>query len=172
MGEIWKQFNDTYYMVSNQGKVKSLPRKTTRGGILKPDNNKGYLRVTLSINGKKKHYFVHDLVAKCFIPNPDNLPQVNHKDENPLNNNVDNLEWCTIEYNLLYGNRRQKVIEKERKPVNQYTPDGILIKEHYSINDAARSLGKNASAICMCCKGKQKSAYGYNWSYAKKKGGG
>ena len=130
-----------------------------------------YQYVELCKNGKRECKKVHRIVAETFIDNPYNLPCVNHKDENPLNNCVDNLEWCTHKYNLLYGDRRKKVIEKERKAINQYTLDGFFIKTHYSMQSAARFINKNASAICMCCKGKQKYAYGYKWSYADKGGG-
>ena len=90
------------YQVSNLGRVRSLGNdKTRKERILKPKiNNKGYLQVILCKNGKVKTFLVHRLVATAFIPNPDNLPVVNHRDENPLNNCVDNLEWCTQKYNV------------------------------------------------------------------------
>lgn len=170
--EVWKDIKgyESLYQISTLGNVKTLARQKVKEHILSPENNKGYLRVSLSKNNKKKHYFIHKLVAEHFIPNDKNLPEVNHKDENPLNNSVDNLEWCTHRYNLLYGSRRKKVIEKERKPVNQYTSDGYFIKTHYSMQSAGRFINKNTSAICMCCKGKQKYAYGYKWSYANEGG--
>ena len=171
--EEWRDIKgyEGLYQVSNLGNVKTLARRRVRESILSPENNKGYLRVSLHKNNKHKHCFIHKLVAEHFIPNNNGLPEINHKDENPLNNCVDNLEWCTHKYNLLYGDRRKKVIEKERKAINQYTLDGFFIKTHYSMQSAARFINKNASAICMCCKGKQKYAYGYKWSYADKGGG-
>lgn len=85
------------YEISNKGNVRCLNYKNTdEVKTLTPHKtNRGYLRVDLYSNGKSRHHSVHRLVAEAFIPNPNNLPQVNHKDENPLNNHVDNLEWCT-----------------------------------------------------------------------------
>lgn len=172
MNEIWKDVAgyEGLYQISNMGRVKTMPRTRVHGGILKYDCCKGYYRVSLSKYGKSKHYFVHRLVAQEFIPNPNNFNIINHKDENPQNNCVDNLEWCTHVYNLMYGNRRAKVIEKERKPVNRYSMNGDLIQTHYSIQQAARDIQRNASPIYNCCSGKQTSAYGYLWSYADKGG--
>lgn len=172
--EIWKDINgyEGLYQISNFGKVKSLSRKRSRKErILKQDYNKGYFRVSLYKNGKSKHYMVHILVANAFVANIKNLPEINHIDENGLNNRWDNLEWCEHTYNLMYGNRRKKVIEKERKPVDQYDLDGKFIQTHYSIQDAARTINRNASVICHCCKGTYKTAYGYLWKYHEKEGG-
>lgn len=170
--EIWKDIinYENLYKVSNYGRVKTLARHRVKESIMRCEFNKGYPRLSLSKNNKSKHYFIHTLVAQAFIPNQTYLPEINHKDENPMNCKVDNLEWCEHLYNLMYGTRRQKVIEKERKPVNQYTLDGKFVMTHYSIQDAGRNLNVNASAICMCCKGKQQYAYGYKWSYANKGG--
>lgn len=108
MKEVWKDTKGVFgYQVSNFGRVRSIfsrwgkrayPR-IMKGSI----DSHGYVQVTISINGERKLMFVHRLVAKAFIPNPLNLEMVNHKDENPLNNNVDNLEWCTRSYNNSYG---------------------------------------------------------------------
>ena len=106
MEEKWKSIEgyEGLYEISTMGRVKSIERKvkhrnsyiTLREKILKPGKNiKGYLFVVLCKNGKTKQILVHRLVCKAFLPNPDNLPEVNHKDENPLNNNVENLEFCT-----------------------------------------------------------------------------
>ena len=108
--EIWKDIEnyDGIYQISNFGRVKSLSRQTKSGKykeiIKKPSlAGRGYYRLALCKNGKPKYYYIHRLVAKAFIPNPNNLPLVNHKDENKLNNNVNNLEWCDSEYNMNYG---------------------------------------------------------------------
>ena len=126
MKEQWKKIdilNLKYeYKVSNLGRVKSedMESKTPtgypairKGRILKPrKDGAGYLRVALPIIDKGyKNFSVHRLVAQAFIPNPKKLPQVNHKDENKLNNNIDNLEWCTDEYNLNYGTRNKSISE-------------------------------------------------------------
>ena len=128
MEEIWKPVKgfEGYYEVSNLGRVRSVDRLVKysngqihlhKGRILSPGlvHKLGYLQVALCNNGKIKHKMVYRLVAEAFIPNPDNLPQVNHKDENAFNNCVENLEWCTIEYNINYGTRTQKAIESNIK---------------------------------------------------------
>lgn len=111
--EIWKSLDFLGYPdyeVSNMGRVKSLPRNSTKGGILKPQTySKGYLRIGLSKNGKVKHFLVHRLVCFAFIPNPQNYPIINHKDENPSNNHVDNLEWCNHSYNMNYGTCKERM---------------------------------------------------------------
>lgn len=118
--EIWKDIKGYkgYYQVSNLGRVKSLDRYSIdrRGGkhflkgiILTPYLCKGYLRICLHVNGKQKQLAVHRLVAEAFIPNPNNYPQINHKDENKTNNTVDNLEWCTAKYNNNYGTRLERI---------------------------------------------------------------
>lgn len=136
--EIWKPVKgfEGYYEVSNYGNVKSVYRLIVKGDnkivpisgrIIKTElSNSGYLRVHLSIGGKAKHYSVHRLVAEVFLPNPDNLPQVNHKDENKSNNfvlvnpdgsvdlNKSNLEWCSAEYNTNYGNAHKKTEEAKK----------------------------------------------------------
>ena len=119
--EIWCPIRgyEGIYEVSDQGRVKSIGYGKER--ILRPvRNNNGYLLVGLRKNREQKWYLVHRLVAQAFIPNPDNLPQVNHKDENKTNNSVQNLEWCDRKYNCNYGTRNQRI----SKPVLQFTKDG------------------------------------------------
>lgn len=118
--EIWKDIKgyEGIYQVSNLGRVKSLPRfhKTKNGyyskvKILTPiKNDRGYLLVGLSKEWKKQKIFVHRLVAEAFIPNPNNLPQVNHINEFEKDNNcVENLEWCSCKYNCNYGTRNSRI---------------------------------------------------------------
>lgn len=114
MKEMWKDIPgyEGLYQVSNLGNIRSL--KYAGGNkvkLLKQATTNGYKQVQLSKNGKGKNHLVHRLVAIAFIPNPNNLPVVNHKDENPSNNNVDNLEWCTQEYNINYGTRNERASE-------------------------------------------------------------
>ena len=103
------------YEVSNTGQVRSLDRYDNRncfrkGKVLSPGKNtKGYLFVILTCNGKRKTINVHRLVTEAFLPNPDNLPEINHKDEDKTNNSVDNLEYCDRSYNINYGSRKDKV---------------------------------------------------------------
>lgn len=174
MEEIYKDIKDLEgkYQVSNFGNILSLNyRKTGRAELLKlVTTHKSYLKVGLYINGKKKIFFVHRLVAETFIPNPDNLPQVNHKDENKQNNSVDNLEWCTNEYNHNYGTRNERSAKaningKCSKTVLQLSLDGEFIKEWDSSMEIYRQLGYCNSFIGKCCKGKRKSAYGFKWEY-------
>ena len=107
--EIFKEINgyEGYYLISNQGDVKSVKRNK----ILKCAIVCGYKCVNLYANGKNKMHKVHRLVAEAFIPNPNNLPQVNHKDENKLNNCVENLEWCDSKYNNAYGTKGKRISE-------------------------------------------------------------
>ena len=122
MKEIWKDIPEYegLYQASNLGNIRVLDRvvnsgiknnKTVirKGQLLKQRVNQGYYEVALSKNCKKRFLKVHRLVALTFIPNLDNLPLINHKDENKLNNCVDNLEWCTAKYNCNYGNRNAKI---------------------------------------------------------------
>jgi hypothetical protein len=102
--EIWKPIDgyDQPYKVSNRGRVLG------KYGILRPyDNGYGYLVVDFRKDGKRKHLKVHRLVAEAFIRNENNLPEVNHKDENKHNNDASNLEWCDSSYNKKYGNGRK-----------------------------------------------------------------
>lgn len=180
--EQWKDVRgyEGSYQVSNLGGVRSVDRyvrtgdrhkRLIKGKVLKPQiSNKGYLFVTLSKESKELGFFVHTLVAKAFIPNPDMLPEVNHKDENKQNNIVDNLEWCTSKYNNNYGSHKEKCAEKQingnrSKSVSRYTLKGEFVDSFPSMREVWRKYGYNTSVICNCCKGKVKSAYGYVWKY-------
>lgn len=180
--EIWKDIKDyTGYQVSNMGNVRSLNfHQTGKVQVLKLRKNKnGRIYVNLYKDGKKKFCQVHRLVVTAFLENPDNLPQVNHKDENPSNNRVDNLEWCTSKYNNNYGSHNQRVSEAKRGvplseetkrkmsiPVAQYTKEGNLIAVFYGANEAERQTGINNSNITACCKGKLKTCGNFIWKYA------
>lgn len=147
-------FNHHDYSVSNLGRVKSFKRKEE--AILKPmKDNKGYLRVDLD----NKTYKVHRLVASCFLNNPNDFPQVNHKDENKENNCVSNLEWCDNKYNANYGSRVTQII--------QYDLENNFIKIWDSMRLAGDTLNISVPHICDCCKGKRKSAGGFKWQYTK-----
>ena len=164
--EIWcpvKNY-ENLYEVSNQGRVKSIGYGKER--ILKPGiNTQGYLQVVLCKNGEKNNCVIHRLVAQTFIPNPDNLPEVNHKDEDKTNNSVLNLEWCDRKSNCNYGNRNKRISEKRSKPVLQYTKSGEFVKEWKSATDVQRTLGYLHNNISNCCNGKRKSAYNYIWKF-------
>lgn len=160
--EIWCPIKgyENLYEVSDQGRVKSIGYGKER--IMKPQRNKTcYLMVGLRKNREQKWYLVHRLVAQAFIPNPDNLPQVNHRDEDKTNNFVHNLEWCDRKYNCNYGTRNQRI----SKPVLQFTKDGELVKDWKSTNDVERNLNYSHSNISECCLGKRKTANGFVWKY-------
>lgn len=162
------------YEVSDAGHVRSLNfNHTGKTKILKPgDNGCGYLQVRLYKDGKFKHMFVHRLVAEAFLPNPQCLPQVNHRDENKLNNNASNLEWCTASYNNNYGSHNRRMAEaqvndpKKSKPVQQLDKQGNLLRTFPSTQEAERVTGIAQPSICQCCNGERKSAGGYKWRYA------
>lgn len=179
--EVWKDIKDYegLYQSSTFGRARSLDTyrkgkndslRFCKGKILKPSTNKdGYLQVKLFKNGKKKAYYVHRLVAEAFIPNPDNLPCVNHKDENPQNNSVNNLEWCSYTYNNNYGTRNEKVAEKNTngkrsKTVLQYDLEGNFIKEWQSTRECERNGFKQGN-VAACCRGKLKKHKDFIWRY-------
>ena len=158
--EEWRDIKgyEGLYQVSNLGRVKSLARKINnqygkkeRLMTQKIDKD-GYKRVGLNKNGKQIYYGVHRLVAQAFISNPNNYPQINHKDENKSNNKVDNLEWCDGKYNQNYGTINERRTQKLKKKVICITTgekfDSIIeASEKYNI--------KNKSDISRVCKGKR-----------------
>lgn len=166
--EIWKDISnyEGHYQVSNLGNVRSI--KNNKIILLKPYKNTkryGYLEVYLRLPGSKKTYKIHRLVAEAFIPNPDNLPQINHIDENKENNIVSNLEWCTAKYNLNYGSHNKKISQALKRKVFQYSKDGILLAEFNSQTEAAKLTGSKQGGISDCIRGKIKTHNGYIWKY-------
>lgn len=195
--EIWKDIEDYegYYQISNYGRLRSLDRivihsngkvRKYKGTVIKLANDKnGYRFTHLYKNGKPKQVRIHRLVATYFIPNPDNLPIVNHKDENPKNNYVDNLEWCDYKYNTNYGTapqrrmatRRSKPLSERflkslqikalnhKKKIGMYK-DGILIKTFESAADANREYKNlNYVSLSAACNGRLKTYRGYEWRF-------
>lgn len=156
MIEEWKIIEDfPMYRVSNTGKVYS----NFTGKELKQKFNTRKIRVVVlcSGNGTKQEKSVHRLVAEAFIPNPLNLPCVNHIDENRKNNRADNLEWCTIEYNNQYSeNSRPHKVERL---------GGAEHIMYDSIAEAARANNLSRAHITDCCLGKRKTHGGYAWRY-------
>lgn len=155
------------YLVSSFGRVKSLGRwvnaksdsvKFIKERILQPGKTTwGYLQVGLWKDGKQKIYKVHKLVANAFIPNPDNLETINHINEDKTDNRVENLEWMTNKDNKRYSSA---------VAVNQFTLSGEFIKTWDCIREIGYHLGFSYGNICLCCKGKRNSAYGFIWRYA------
>lgn len=177
--EIWKDIPgfEGYYQSSNTGRFRSLDRmvkgsygsmQPKKGRILEqPLDKDGYPVVCLTKDGKRaKSQQAHIFVALTWVPNPLNLPQVNHIDENKTNNNAANLEWCDCKYNINWGTGIKRRSELKKKPVNQYTLNGELIATHKSAKDIENILGISGTHISACCKGKRKSAGGYLWKYA------
>lgn len=190
-GEIWRyvmseEIGFYPYMVSNMGRVKSLNYKQTGDEkLLKANKTKqGYLQVFLYCKGEKKHFFVHRLVALMFLkPDPNLDPndlEVNHIDEDKTNNCVENLEWCTHRYNINYGTCTERMKEtiktsvaraegnaKKMKKVYQYNQNLELVNTYSSSICASKQTGYSRGNICECCNGRQKTAYGYVWSYVE-----
>lgn len=174
--EVWKTIKDyEEHEVSNLGRVKNLNyHRTKKEGILRPvSNGRGYLTVILYKNGKSKKFLVHRLVAEAFLPNPDNLPEVNHKDEDKTNNRVENLEWCDRKYNINYGKRNDKVSKSNTngnrsKPVLQFTLDGTFVREWPSTNECDRN-GFSQGHVAACCRGERKKHKGFIWKFKTEK---
>ncbi|MBO7079503.1 MAG: HNH endonuclease [Bacilli bacterium] len=178
--EIWKDIKDYegLYQVSNFGRVKSLEKKVwnryefivRKERILKTKNNsKEYCIVKLYKDNKHYNKKIHRLVAEAFIPNPNDLPQINHIDGNKNNNNANNLEWCTNKENQIHAwnnNLQKKKYSKDHplsKKVYQYDKNMNLIKIWYSVSEAEKVLHlKNVSTVCY---NKRKTAGGFIWRY-------
>lgn len=196
--EEWRAIKgyEGMYEVSSHGRVKSLKRMTTSSVGRKPApvkerilsggiNLNGYRFLYLCKYGKLQRFYVHRLVALTFIDNPHNYPNINHKDENRLNNCVENLEWCTQKYNVNYGGCREKIRmfnlsdknpnrgrhrpekfkEKVRKPIIQLDRDGNVVNEWDSAKTAGATLGIFPQQITAACKKKILSYKNYIWKY-------
>ena len=161
MKEIWKAINEfPNYEVSTLGRVKNI----STGKVLKPVlNNTGYYKVILCQNNKHYTKFIHRLVAIEFIPNPDELPEVNHIDECKANNGVSNLEWCTKEYNNNYGTRNKRIGMSHSKKVQCVETAEVF----ECTADAARKYGLERCAVSNASNPNhaQKTAAGYHWCY-------
>lgn len=172
--EIWKDIKgfEGTYEISNFGNVRKInktnayDKRTRKYFYLKGSTNKdGYRKIKLSKNKKYKVFSIHRLVAQAFIPNPNNYPVINHKDENKLNNCVNNLEWCSIYYNNNYGLHNQKVAKSNWKKIIQYDLEGNIIRKWNSIKEAGETLNIHRSNISLCLSNKYKTAGGYVWRY-------
>lgn len=177
--EIWKGVKglEGIYEVSNKGRIRSLDRievmkngvaRPRAGRIIKPSiKANGYYCFHFSIKGKTKEASVHRMVADAFIPNPLKLPCVNHKDRNKLNNNVENLEWCTYRYNSMYQGARERAVETRNcRKVKQFSKEGEFIMEHKSEAAAAKAMGLSVGNLSSTLHGLQKTFGGYIWRYS------
>lgn len=170
--EIWKDIKgyEGIYRISNTGKIWSCKRKIE----MKQKLSKGYLLIGLYKEGIQKTFSVHRLVSKAFIENPLDKKEVNHIDENKINNKVSNLEWCTSKENANHGTRNKRItnwlINCDNTNIRGVAmldkkTDAILA-EFQTVNDAYRHLGKKINGNISCvCKGNAKSVYGYKWKY-------
>lgn len=161
MEEEWRDIKgyENLYQVSNKGQIKSLGNGKSNNSfthverIMKAFLTEGYLKVRLCKNGKTKSFLVHRLVAESFLPNPDNLPCVNHKSEKKTENNVENLEFCSYQYNNNYGTRKQRAYEKQkitnskRKPIKCLDLQTNEISYYTSINETARQFNVHSTII-------------------------
>lgn len=196
--EEWRDIEEYegLYQVSNKGRVKSLSRYTRHGRFIKEQLlslslGDRYLIVSLSLDNIRKTYSVHRLVAKAFLSNPNNLPMINHKDEDPTNNLVENLEWCTCLYNNNYGTRNKrlsntlkghsvsnsvkskiskseigKICMYQWRPVVQISKEGEFLGVFPTITMAAKILRIGRTSIRQCCIGSKDFAGGFKWRYA------
>jgi len=189
IGEIWRtaiydgEIYEGLYKVSNWGRILSLDYNHTGKPKLRTpvEDKDGYFTVQLSKNGKRKTCLVHRLVAETFLDNPENLPEVNHKDEDKTNNFVflnedgsinkekSNLEWKTHRDNINHGTHNERMRKaltngKLSKPVLQLSLSGNLIREWPSVAECGRN-GFDPSTVAKCCNGKRKSAYSFLWMY-------
>lgn len=181
LNEQWKNIinYEQYYEISNYGRVRRIKYDNVANGTkyklpyyIKPRIDKdGYLRYTLSLKGKNKSYYAHRLVAIHFIPNPNNLPCVNHKHGNKNDNSVEELEWCSIRDNNLHALKSGLRVMKNNKlskQVEQYDLKGNLLNIYKSANDAKRITGYSQGHISECCRGEKTQYKGYIWKYKVK----
>lgn len=169
--ETWKDIRgfEGHYQISDKGRIKSIIRKNRLSErILSPYMTKrGYLQVKLCIRGTTFPLSIHRAVAECFIPNPNNLPQINHKDENKKNNNVENLEWCTNTYNNMYGTVKERRTFTCSKGVLQKDLDEKVVGDFKSLNEAVKCTGYTKSSIAKCCRGESETYKGFIWKYKR-----
>lgn len=184
--EVWKDVVgfEGFYKVSDKGRIYSVERVNSRGNrcggrMLKPKyNGKGYPHVDMFKNGKSKTKTVHRLVAEAFLPNPKSLPHVNHIDEVKDNNELSNLEWCTIKYNMNHGTLKERLSQAQSKKVRAVNTKTSEVLTFNSAKEAERK-GYGSGAVSMACRGVYKDSTGkmigdgrtykgYRWYYEVK----
>ena len=150
---------DNKYAVSEKGDIINVRSGRTLHTVM----NHGYVRVQLSVNGVRKNYPVHRLVARAFIPNPDNKPYVNHKDGNKANNCVSNLEWVTAKENDAHA--RKNDLKMQCKPIKAVSVDDKTTITFESLSECARYFGTNTGSIHRVLSGKRSKHKGFAFSY-------
>lgn len=176
--EIWKDIPgyEGIYQASSLGRIKRLahwknqrtkrlskyyPYHMLAEKIMKPHSVGSYFTISFSKDRTTRTELVHRVVARTFLPNTENLPEVNHKDCNGKNNRVENLEWCDRKYNINYANRTEKAMKAIEKKV-QCIETG---KVYDSGAKAAEALGLQKSKISLVCNGKRKTTGGFHWCF-------
>lgn len=174
MEEIWKDIKgyEGLYQVSNLGRIKSFRRGKraycpTEYILKNSITDKGYCMVTLYNNTKREKFLVHRLVAEAFIPNPNSMPHINHIDENKTNNCVNNLEWCTPQYNNCYGTARFRAMMTKGHPVHQCLINGEWLATYATNSVASEITGVSVKEISACLRGSLHSAGGFVWKRAE-----
>lgn len=146
------------YAITSCGKVWSYRSQR----FLRPSLDKnGYCRVNLTKQNKSQTFYIHRLVAEAYIPNPDGLPQINHKDEDKTHNYINNLEWVSCKDNLNHGTRNIRSATRRGLPVYCVELDRVFESQA----QAARELGLAQSNISKCCKNSSRTIGGYHWKY-------
>lgn len=174
MSKAWKEIKgyEGRYLISSSGDVISLKYGgSNRAKMLTwKVNNKGYAWVELRKNGIKEQKLIHRLVAEAFIEKVEGLNLINHKDENPLNNDVDNLEWCDASYNARYSRERHPERKRNGKnhllAVIQFDKEGNVVKKWENARTIFLETGMSDWSIAETCRGNRHTAYGYLWRYA------
>ena len=175
--EIWKTYPEfDWIQGSNLGRLRTLDRyvkqgnaeRFVKGRFLKPQIDRyGYLQVNFRVNGKQVHRKVHRIIASCFIPNPDNLPEVNHRDCNIINNLPNNLEWCTSEYNIAYREKYgTSAAEAVGRPVYAVNLKTLEVLRFETQSEASQKLSVNCGNLNSVLKGRYKQTGGYWFTYA------
>ena len=181
INEIWKDVPiNNNYQASNLGRIKSKERTVTvsRSGyrtgtysytipetIMRQSVRSNYYCVTLCKDGVHSNHLVHRLIAQAFLPDYDDNLEVNHKNEDKLDNLLSNLEMCTRKYNKNYGTGNQRSKEKRSKVILQFDKNGELVGEWCSMNQASRSLGISLKDIWKACNNPKTTAHKYFWKY-------